>query len=89
MTLTHIEALEHLMDEVEEIIGAHQENHPGVDLWATPEGTHRDDMEPIQALAECFDLWASGAWDSRNAEYDAEEVRRHLDRHRERAEADR
>jgi hypothetical protein len=39
-----------------------------------PEGTHRDDMSPRDALIECYDLWASGAWDDRNAVYDLAEV---------------
>ena len=45
-----------------------------------PEGTHRDDMRPVDALTECYDMWASGAWDDRNAVYDLAEVMAHVGR---------
>lgn len=46
-----------------------------------PEFEHRDDMPADDALWECYDLWASGAWDDRNAEYNLEEVEQHLARY--------
>lgn len=39
-----------------------------------PEDTHRDDMAPLDALSECWDLWGSGAWIDENAVYNLEEV---------------
>lgn len=54
-----------------------------------PEFEHRDDMPADAALWECYDLWASGAWDDRNAEYNLEEVEQHLTRFREDREAER
>lgn len=42
--------------------------------------THRDDMSPLDALTECHDMWASGAWDDRNAVYNLEEVMAHVRR---------
>lgn len=46
----------------------------------SPEGTLRDDMVPVEALYECWDLWGAGAWDDRNAEYNLAEVMEHLTR---------
>ena len=43
-----------------------------------PENTDRDDMAPLDALAECYDLWASGAWPDENAVYNLDEVMAHL-----------
>ena len=54
-----------------------------------PEVEHRDDMAAPDALWECYDLWASGAWDDRNAEYHLEEVEQHLARFREERESER
>jgi hypothetical protein len=31
-------------------------------------------MSAMDALSECYDLWAGGAWDDRNAVYDLAEV---------------
>lgn len=44
------------------------------------EGTHRDDMPPADALAECYDLWVSGAWPDSNALANLEEVMEHVKR---------
>jgi succinate dehydrogenase/fumarate reductase flavoprotein subunit len=40
----------------------------------------RQDMTPLRALAECYDLWASGAWDDRNAIDDLAETMDHVQR---------
>lgn len=45
-----------------------------------PEGTHREDMLAGDALQECYDLWASGAWSDSNAEANLEEVMDHVKR---------
>lgn len=47
---------------------------------AYKEGTHRDDMLPADALSECYDLWASGAWPESNAGPNLDEVMDHLAR---------
>jgi hypothetical protein len=47
---------------------------------AYPENTHREDMKPDDALRECYDLWASGAWPDSNAEPNLEEVMDHVKR---------
>lgn len=47
---------------------------------AYAEGTHRDDMLPADALSECYDLYASGAWPAENAEANLDEVMSHLGR---------
>lgn len=47
---------------------------------AYPENTHREDMEPADALRESYDLWASGAWPDSNAEANLEEVMDHVKR---------
>ena len=47
---------------------------------AYPEGTHRDDMSPIDALIECYDLWASGAWPESNSGPNLDETMDHLGR---------
>lgn len=36
------------------------------------------DYDPRAALAECIDLWGSGAWSDSNAIYNLEEVMIHL-----------
>lgn len=45
-----------------------------------PEGTHRDDMDPTDALSECYDLWASGAWPESNSGPNLDETMQHLAR---------
>lgn len=45
-----------------------------------PEGEHRDDMEPMDSLSECYDLWASGAWPDDNALPNLEETMLHIER---------
>jgi hypothetical protein len=45
-----------------------------------PEGTHRDDMTPLDALTEAYDLWGSGAWPDENAVYNLAEVMDHVKR---------
>lgn len=47
-----------------------------------PEGTHRNDMAPIDALYECLDMWARGAWSDENAVSNLDEVMAHLNRMR-------
>lgn len=36
------------------------------------------DYDPLQALRECHNLWASGAWPDENAVYNLEEVMQHV-----------
>lgn len=45
-----------------------------------PEGTHREDMLSTDALEECYDLWASGAWLDDNVVYNLAEVMSHVGR---------
>lgn len=40
----------------------------------------RMDMPPLEALRECYDLWASGAWRDDNAVYDLGEVMGYVNR---------
>jgi len=71
----YVNALAEQMEQVERLIGYDPDKpHPAPDI------EHRDDMPADAALWECYDLWASGAWDDRNAEHDLTEVRLHLDR---------
>jgi hypothetical protein len=70
-----VSALAQQMAQVEGLVGYRPDMpHPA------PEIEHRDDMPPLAALWECYDLWASGAWDDRNAKFNLEEVRLHLAR---------
>jgi len=48
--------------------------------YTYPEDTDRDDMTPLDALREMFDLWASGAFDDRNTQYVLDEVMGHIER---------
>lgn len=43
-----------------------------------PEDTNRADMVPADALQECFDLWASGAWPDEVLADGLREVMHHL-----------
>lgn len=42
--------------------------------------SHRDDMTPEDALEDCYDAWACGAWEQRNDTANLAEVMRHLAR---------
>lgn len=76
-TSDSVATLDALMEEVAVLIDYDVDApHPA------PHIEHRDDMPAAAALWECYDLWASGAWDDRNAVYNLEEVEAHLDRFR-------
>lgn len=53
--------------------------HPAVEE-AHREGGERGDNAPEVDLFECYTLWASGAWDDRNATDDLAEVMSHIER---------
>lgn len=38
------------------------------------------DYDPVLALTECHDLWASGAWPDENAAANLDEVMAHLEK---------